>query len=166
MQGKSIWKHGFILTCFLFSIPVMAQTPGSTGKEKTEPSITPMDKEAIRGHFRLTEFTMQPGEVDQAVVFKDPANEQTVLFDLMERLIEEAGELHLRDGDQAVDRHPDRPADDGALGQRRVDDPVLAVTLQQVGRDAKDPFVLADVLTEEHHAVIGAQGLVQGAIDR
>ncbi len=82
MQGKSIWKHGFILTCFLFSVPVMAQTPGSTGKET--PSYTSMDKEAVRGHFRLTEFTMQPGEVDQAVVFKDPANEQTVLFDLME----------------------------------------------------------------------------------
>jgi len=72
MQGKIILQHGVILTCFLFSIAVKAQT------------LTGIDKEAVRGHFQLTEFTMGPGEVDQAVVFKDPANEQTVLFDLTE----------------------------------------------------------------------------------
>jgi hypothetical protein len=72
MQGKIILQHGFMLTWLFFSLPVKAQT------------TTPRDKDAIRGHFQLTEFTMQPGEVDQAVVFKDPASEQTVLFDLME----------------------------------------------------------------------------------
>jgi hypothetical protein len=86
MQGKIILQHGVIVAC-LFSMAVKAQTstkPLSNKSQKTELSSTPIDKEAIRGHFQLTEFTMQPGEVDQAVVFKDPANEQTVLFDLME----------------------------------------------------------------------------------
>ena len=88
MQGKIILQYGFILTCFLSSLPVKAQTLTNTlnpaGTGKSEPSFTPIDKEAVRGHFQLTEFTMQPGEVDQAIAFKDPANEQTVLFDLVE----------------------------------------------------------------------------------
>jgi hypothetical protein len=88
MQAKIILQQGFIITCFLFSVPVLAHTLPDTlskkGAGKTGSLSTPTDKEAIRGHFELTEFTMQPGEVDQAVVFRDPAKEQTVLFDLVE----------------------------------------------------------------------------------
>ena len=86
MQGKIILKQGFILTCFLLPLAVkgytLTDTLSITSKENLERPLTPRDKEAVRGHYLLTEFTMQPGDVDQAVVFKDPANEQTVLFDL------------------------------------------------------------------------------------
>ena len=39
------------------------------------------DKEAVRVGCQTTTFQMQPGQVDHAVVIKDPAGEQTVLFD-------------------------------------------------------------------------------------
>lgn len=88
MQEKIILQSWFILFCFLFPLTIKAQTRtdtlSTTTTEKAQLSTTPTDKEAIRWHYQLTEFTMQPGEVDQAVVFKDPANEQTVLFDLTE----------------------------------------------------------------------------------
>jgi hypothetical protein len=38
------------------------------------------DKEAIRIGCQTTKFTMQPGQDDHAIVLKDPAGEQTVLF--------------------------------------------------------------------------------------
>ncbi len=39
------------------------------------------DKQAVRIGCQTTTFEMQPGQVDHAVVLKDPAGEQTVLFD-------------------------------------------------------------------------------------
>ena len=80
MQRKIILQHWFILLVFLVPLAVKAQAlTGSLGI-----TAAPMDKEAIRVGGQVTDFTMEPGEVDQALVFKDPANEQTVLFDLVE----------------------------------------------------------------------------------
>ena len=45
-------------------------------------TITPVDKDPVRARCQVTSFTMQPGQVDQALVIRDPAGEQTVLFDL------------------------------------------------------------------------------------
>jgi hypothetical protein len=85
MQRKFNLMHVMMLTCSLFSFSVNSQTVKPVSRAvKTEPAYVPLDKEAIRGHFELTDFTMEPGEIDQAVVFKDPAGEQTVLFDLVE----------------------------------------------------------------------------------
>ena len=88
MQKESYLRHWLMIGCTLFSLTIKAQTAtgnmSSDPKGEAEISITPTDREAVRGHYQLTQFTMQPGEVDQAVVFKDPANEQTVLFDLLE----------------------------------------------------------------------------------
>jgi hypothetical protein len=42
------------------------------------------DKAAVRVACQTTDYTMEPGQVDQAVVIKDPAREQTVLFDISE----------------------------------------------------------------------------------
>jgi len=88
MKKESYSQHWLMIGCLLFSLTIKAQTVtenlSNPLKGKTETSVTPTDREAVRGHYQLTEFTMQPGEVDQAVVFKDPANEQTVLFDLLE----------------------------------------------------------------------------------
>jgi hypothetical protein len=74
MMKVIIIQIKFLLYFSLFSLVLEAQTQ----------SITPVDKEAVRVHLQVTNFTMQPGEVDQAVVLKDPADEQTVLFDLAE----------------------------------------------------------------------------------
>jgi hypothetical protein len=41
-----------------------------------------VDKEAVRVACQVADFKMQPTQVDQAVVLKDPASEQTVLFDI------------------------------------------------------------------------------------
>ncbi len=46
--------------------------------------FNPVEKQAVRGVCQVTKFEMQPGQADNAVVFKDPAGEQTVLFDITE----------------------------------------------------------------------------------
>lgn len=47
-------------------------------------SPTPVDFEAVRVGCHVTDYTMEPGQVDQAAVIKDPSGEQTVLFDITE----------------------------------------------------------------------------------
>jgi len=83
---KMILRQWLVLLCILSPLATKAQTvneaSGSTDSKFAQEPITPVDKEAIRVNWETTDFTMQPGEVDQAIVFKDPANEQTVLFDL------------------------------------------------------------------------------------
>ena len=44
----------------------------------------PADKQAVRSTCQVTQFQMQPGQTDEAVVLKDLAGEQTVLFDTVE----------------------------------------------------------------------------------
>jgi hypothetical protein len=70
-MGKVLWillSLGLVLTP-----PARAQNaPG------------PADKEALRSKCQVTQFQMQPGQTDDAVVLKDPAGEQTVLFDIVE----------------------------------------------------------------------------------
>ncbi|MGA7719823.1 MAG: hypothetical protein WCA84_01470 [Ignavibacteriaceae bacterium] len=80
MQGKNISRHWFIFLCFLIPFTIKAQV--WTGS--SDSTITPEDKEAVRVAGQVTDFTMQPGEVDQTIIFKDPANEQTVLFDMLQ----------------------------------------------------------------------------------
>ncbi len=46
-----------------------------------EPPRTPPDHDAVRVACQTTEFRMQPNQPDQAIVLKDPAGEQTALFD-------------------------------------------------------------------------------------
>ena len=47
-------------------------------------SPTMEDKQALRSTCQVAQFQMQPGQKDDAVVLKDPAGEQTVLFDTVE----------------------------------------------------------------------------------
>lgn len=51
---------------------------------KAQKEATPVDKEAVRVRCQTTEYVMEPGQKDQAVVIRDPAGEQTVLFDITE----------------------------------------------------------------------------------
>ncbi len=58
-------------------------TPAGAG-DLTQPSElpeTPADKQAVRIACRTAEFALQPGQHDHVIVLKDPAGEQTALFD-------------------------------------------------------------------------------------
>jgi hypothetical protein len=87
MRKKIILTPWFLLMCLLFIEAqdwVFAGTLGSSTKQEAQQSTTPIDKQAVKVCCQITNFMMQPKEIDQAVVFRDPANEQTVLFDLSE----------------------------------------------------------------------------------
>jgi hypothetical protein len=71
--------------------------------------------------------------------------------DVVERRIDEPIELDLHDGPVAPQRQPDRRPHDPRLGQRRVDDPVLAEVLLQALGHPEHPAELADVLAHEDH---------------
>ena len=79
--------------------------------------------------------------------------------------IDEAVELDLHDGAVAAQRHADRGADDAGLGERRVDDAVLAEVLLQAVGDAEDAAELADVLAHEQDLVVGLHGLAQAHVE-
>ena len=57
----------------VWAAPVAAQSPR-----------TPADRDAVRVSCQTTEFHMQPNQRDHAIVLKDPAGEQTALFDTTE----------------------------------------------------------------------------------
>jgi hypothetical protein len=49
-----------------------------------EPPRTPAARDAVRVGCQSTEFHMQPNQADLAIVLKDPAGQQTLLFDTTE----------------------------------------------------------------------------------
>jgi len=62
-------------------------TPGQGGSvpaQAPELTETPADKEAVRVGCHTAEFHMQPNQTDRAILLKDPADEQAVLFDTTE----------------------------------------------------------------------------------
>jgi hypothetical protein len=73
MQSKRLHVFFLCSVIFLLSLNLYPQQ-----------SATPVDKEAVRVGCQVTEYTMEPGQVDQAAIIEDPAGEQTVLFDLVE----------------------------------------------------------------------------------
>ena len=73
MQSK---RTDFFMLSLLVLVPLCTLS--------AQESPTPVDKKAVRFGCQVTDFTMEPRQVDQAVVFKDPAGEQTVLFDITE----------------------------------------------------------------------------------
>ena len=85
--------------------------------------------------------------------------------DLVVRRVDEAVELDLHHGPVATQGHPDRRTDDAGLGQRRVDDPVLAeVLLQSVG-DPEDATELADVLAHDQDLGVVLHRLAQPHVE-
>jgi hypothetical protein len=86
--------------------------------------------------------------------------------DLVVRRVDEAVELDLAHRSVAADGQADGGADDPGLGQRGVEDAVLAEVLLQAVGDAEDATELADVLAHEQDLRValhrGAQSLVQG----
>ena len=57
-------------------------------------------------------------------------------------------------------------ADDAGLGQRRVEDAVLAEPGRQPVGDAEDPAERADVLAEDDDPLVGGQAVGQGPVER
>ncbi|MGH7193805.1 MAG: hypothetical protein ACREJM_09770, partial [Candidatus Saccharimonadales bacterium] len=70
-----------VLTCVG---TVLAATAVLTAIQGAGQGPTPVDKQAVRVGCQVTPYVMQPGQTDQAVVVRDPAGEQTVLFDVTE----------------------------------------------------------------------------------
>ena len=75
--------------------------------------------------------------------------------------IDEAVELDLAHRPVAAQRQPDRGADDAGLGERGVDDPVLAEVLLQAVGDPEDAAELADVLAHDQDLGVVLHGLAQ-----
>ena len=76
--------------------------------------------------------------------------------DLVERREDEVGELDLAHRPQPVDRRADRRADDHRLGQRRIDDPVVAELAPQPVRRQEHAALLADVLAQHDDRLVPA----------
>lgn len=86
--------------------------------------------------------------------------------DLVVRREDESVELDLHHRAVAAQGEADRGADDARLGERGVDDPVLAeVLLESVG-DPEDTAELADVLAHDEDLGVGVEGRAQRLVDR
>src|SRR5579859_2215914 len=85
--------------------------------------------------------------------------------DLVEGGVDEVRELDLGDGDEAVERSPDRDADDGRFRQRGVEHARLAeLRVQPVG-GAEDAAFAAHVLAHDEHALVALHLLGDGRPD-
>jgi hypothetical protein len=91
-------------------------------------------------------------------------NARELAADLVEARIDVIGELDLGDRPQAVHAHADGGSHDAPLGDRRVDDAVLAVLALQSLGGAKHSAEIADVLAHEHHGGIAREHDVHGGI--
>ena len=86
--------------------------------------------------------------------------------DLIERRVDEVGELDLSDGEQAVQSHPDRDADDARLREGGVEDASFAELVQPAHTDPKHAAACSDVLAQEHDPVVLGHLVVQRVPDR
>ena len=88
-----------------------------------------------------------------------------VLFDLIERLHREAGELDFGNWLHAMNRHADRCSDDATLGEWRIHDPVASVTLEQPLGHAEHATIDADILPHDHHVFIGGHRFIKCQVE-
>ena len=85
--------------------------------------------------------------------------------DLVVGRVDEPVELDLADRPVAAHRHADRGAEDAGLGERRVDDPVLAEVLLQAVGDPEDAAELADVLAHDEDLGVVLHRLAQAGVE-
>ena len=86
--------------------------------------------------------------------------------DLVERGVDEVGELDLGDRAQVGQCQPDGDADDRRLGERCVDHPPVAeLGVQPVG-GAEHAAARAHVLAEHEHSLVGRHQVVLGLAHR
>ncbi len=86
--------------------------------------------------------------------------------DLVEGGMDEVGELDLGDRDEAVERRPDRNADDRRLRERGVEHTRLAEARVQAICGAEHAALLADVLTEDEDSLVALHLLGDGGTHR
>ena len=86
--------------------------------------------------------------------------------DLVVRRVDEAVELDLADRPVAAQGQADRRADDAGLGERGVDDAVLAEVLLQAVGDPEDAAELADVLAHDQDLGVVLQRPPQTHVER
>ena len=89
-----------------------------------------------------------------------------VADDLVERRIREPVELDFGHRYEAADRESDRDADDGGLGQRGVETPLLAECFGQAFGNPEYATELCDVFAEDQHPLVGGHRIVQRPVDR
>ena len=89
------------------------------------------------------------GHRDAEAVVRAVAHPRRLGHELVERREDEVRELDLGDRAKAVHRRADRGADDHRLGQRRVDDAIVAELGPQAVRGEEDAALLPDVLAEQ-----------------
>jgi len=70
-----------------------------------------------------------------------------------------------RDRTQAVQRHPDRGADDPAFREGRVEDAVREL-VQEALRASEDAAIPADVFSKDDYAVVSPHLFAQRVVDR
>ena len=76
--------------------------------------------------------------------------------ELVEAARDEVRELHLGDGLHALDRGPDRGADDHVLGQRGVEDAIGSKLLDEAVGDLEGTAERPDVLAEAEDGLVAA----------
>src|SRR5690606_19493884 len=69
-------------------------------------------------------------------------------------------------GHEAVERHADRRAEDAALGERRVDDAVVAELVPKALGDAEDAADAPDVLAEDDDPLVLLHLEAERVVDR
>ena len=89
-----------------------------------------------------------------------------VVGELIDRRIDEAGELNLGDGAKALRRKTGRDPGNADLRERRIEDALRAEAREQPVGGAKYATVGADILAEHDHPRIGAHRARQREIDR
>ncbi len=75
MMAKHIAPKIMLIAGLMLGVPLVLNAQGRP---------TPVQKRAVSGRCDTRNYIMEPGQVDQAVVLKDPAHQQTVLFDVKE----------------------------------------------------------------------------------
>src|ERR1700722_7400217 len=79
------------------------------------------------------------------------ADARQLTADLVEARIDVIRKLNFGDRAQAIDAHADGRGDDAALGDGRVDYPMLAVLALQPLGGAKHAAEITDILAHQHH---------------
>src|SRR5919108_1459728 len=86
--------------------------------------------------------------------------------DLVESRVDETVELDLRDRMEALERQADRDAHDARLGERRIEDALLAEFFLESVCDPKDAAQASHVFSEDQHPVVFLHRIPQPGGDR
>ena len=75
---------------------------------------------------------------------------------------DKAHKLNLGHWLHALRGHTDRQAGDHCLGQRRVEDPLVAVFILQAVGGPEDAAVFAHILAQDHNLLVASHLMVEG----